>query len=469
MSHVLVLGNGPTAHQFAERLRHHGHEGTVTVMGTEPGPAHHRPSPLSVIEALRAPKDLRLPPPPGIGVRTDAVVTGIDRERREVRAVAGGAGTAVPYDTLVLAMEALPTVPGVPGVTAPDGSLAAGVTTLRTAADCDRITGGTVVVLGDGPQAVETASALAARGTTTTLVCGGPTPLHDRLGDLCGGMLTEELERSGVTVLGGRTAVRRTPGQLRLDDGTTLRAGTLVLCAGATPDVRLARKAGLDIGTGVVVDARLRTGDPHIHAIGDCAEHEGRAMAGTDAALEQADALARILTGRGTAHRAVPPSLRLRTQAADVSCIGSPADFARPGTRLVTLTDRAGRRYARLALRHDRVVGAVLFGLPRATATIGRLHRLRQQLPTDRLGLLLGWPPRPASDEAEADGDALVCLCNSVTERALHQAWRAGSRTVAALAATTRATTGCGGCGERVRELCGAWARGSRNELREAS
>ncbi|MGW9170648.1 FAD-dependent oxidoreductase [Streptomyces decoyicus] len=469
MSHVLILGDGPTAHQLAERIRHYGHEGTLTLLGTEPGTAPHQASLPSVIEALRAPEELRLPPPPGISVRTDTLVTGIDRGRRQVRALTNGAETTFPYDTLVLAVEALPTVPGIPGITAPDGSLAANVTTLRTAADCDRITGETVVVHGDGPLAVETASALTARGIKTTLMCGGPGPLQERLGDTCSSMLTEELERAGVTVLGNSIAVRRTPGHLRLDDGTTLRADTLVLCTGATPDVPLAREAGLNVGTGIVVDERLRTSDPHIHAIGDCAEHCGQVMTGVDATLEQADALAKILTGRGGAYRATPPVLRLRTHVADVACIGSAADPELIGTRLITLTDRAGRRYAGLTLREERIVSAVLFGLPHATATIGHLHRLRQQLPSNRLGLFLEWSTSPASDEAEEAPDALVCLCNSVTEHTLHQAWQAGSRTAAALATTTRATTGCGSCTRHVQELCGKWADGPRSELKEAS
>ncbi|MFJ8310454.1 MULTISPECIES: FAD-dependent oxidoreductase [unclassified Streptomyces] len=466
MNRVLVLGNGPTAHHFADRLRHHGHEEPLTLLGTEPGPTHHQP----FLDALLAPADLRLPPPPGLGVHTDTRVTGIDRAQRRVRALVDGTETLFPYDTLVLALEARPTVPGLPGITAPDGRLAPGIVVPRTAADRDRISGESAVVLGGGPQAVEAASALAARGTRTTLVCDRPHPLDERLGATCAALLTEQLERAGVTVLGGRTAVRRTPGRLHLDDGTVLRADTLLLCTGATPDIQLAFTAGLLAdGGGVVVDAQLRTSDPRVHAIGVGVEHDGRATAGSGAALEQADALARTLTGRDGAYRAAPPVLRLRTRAADVCCIGSPSDFEGPDTRLVTLTDKVDRRYARLALRDERVVGAVLFGLPQAIASISRCHRLGQQLPSDVLGLLLGWPPRPPSDAVEPGAEALVCLCNSVTEKSLRQAWQEGARTVPALATATRATTGCGGCGERVRELCKAWAPGPRTGLREAA
>ncbi|WP_306321533.1 MULTISPECIES: FAD-dependent oxidoreductase [unclassified Streptomyces] len=46
-----------------------------------------------------------------------------------------------------------------------------------------------------------------------------------------------------------------------------------------------------------------------------------------------------------------------------------------------------------------------------------------------------------------------MCLCNNVSRRRLEDAWRDGARSVEALAALTRATTGCGGCEPDVRDL----------------
>ncbi|BBC36119.1 hypothetical protein SGFS_074130 [Streptomyces graminofaciens] len=463
MSRILVVGNGPAAHRLADRLRHHGHTGPLTVLGAEPSPVHHRPLLSDVVAGLLPAEAVRLPPPPDTRVHTGTVVTGIDRPRHEVRAERDGIETVHSYDTLVLATGARAVVPAVVGATGADGRLAAGVTTLRTAADCARITGDSVVVLGGGPLGVETAFALAARSTHTTLVCAHPHPLHERLGAPCSGMLTEELERAGVTVLGGRTVVRRTPGRVLLDDGTTLRADTLVLCTGATPDVRLARAAGLPVRHGILVDDRLSAGDPHVHAVGDCAEHDGRTLGGIEVAHAQADALAGILTGRATAYLPAASTFRLRARAVDVSCIGSPADFDEPGARTVTFTDRSGRRHARLALRDEHLIAAVLFGVPEAIAALGVTHRQGRRVPSDRLGLLLGRPVTPAPTGAETDEDALICLCNSVRRRALAKAWRAGARTVTALADATRVATGCGGCGPAVARLCDTWERADRN------
>ncbi|MBM7078793.1 FAD-dependent oxidoreductase [Micromonospora humida] len=457
MSDVVVVGAGPSAHRLVERLRHHGFVGTLTLLGSTPD--GRPPSPFGARDTEDA--DGTGPPSPFTVRGRVAGVRRIDRVRRRVLAYAAGTETAYPYDVLVLATPARPLIPDVAGLVGVDGGPAEGVVAPGPAATVAGATGDTVVVLGDGPSAVETASALTARGTATTLVCTTPHPLHGQLGATCSAMLAEELERAGITVVGGATVVGRSAGRLRLADGTTLRADPLVLAAGTTPDTALARRARLDVHTGIVVDDRLRTSDPLIHAFGDGTEHDGHVVDNPVDTWEQAEVLAEILTGRTARYLPRPRALRLRTDLVDVATIGSPAELRRPGTRLVGLTDRPRRRYARLALRDGHVVAAVLLGLPQAIATIGFLHRRGQPLPSDRLGLLLGLPPRPASDGAPADEDGPVCLCNDVRERTLLRAWRAGSRTVAALAEATRATTGCGGCGRAVAELCGVWERAS--------
>jgi bacterioferritin-associated ferredoxin len=98
------------------------------------------------------------------------------------------------------------------------------------------------------------------------------------------------------------------------------------------------------------------------------------------------------------------------------------------------------------------VVAATLLGLPRATAAVLQLYQRGLPVPAARLALLLGTPPRAA---APADPDDLVvCRCNHVTHRSLAAAWQGGARDVTALVATTRATTGCGGCLPEVTRVC---------------
>ncbi|MCP3755180.1 FAD-dependent oxidoreductase [Streptomyces sp. TBY4] len=455
---VLVVGNGPAANRFVERLHHHGHRGGVTVLGAEPGAAYNRVLLTSVLDGTLPPDALALPaPPPGTRLHTGVTVTRIDRGRRLVHT---RDGAAHPYDTLVLATGARPVLPEIPGVPAGGASPERGVLALRTLADAERL-GRTpplnAVVLGAGPLGVEAAAALRRAGHEVALVHRGPHPLDRRLDSVAGTLLTRRLEGMGVEVHCGRQAAEHHHGKLVLDDGRVLAADVVLLCTGAAPETGLARRAGLTVRSGVVVDDLLRTDDPRIHAIGDCAEHPGDAAGHLEPAWEQAETLARHLTGADVRHRGTRQVTRLRVPGLDLVQLGrggpGTTDGA-DGTELFTFTDPARGRYARLRMQGERITDAVLMGLPRAIAAVSRLYELGLPVPSGRLELLLGVAP---AEEGELPDDAVICRCNNVTKHTLAEACRAGAHDLPAIAAATRATTGCGGCTDAVRALCGTF------------
>ncbi|MET9885304.1 FAD-dependent oxidoreductase [Streptomyces sp. NPDC006430] len=451
---VLVIGAGPSAQRFVERLHHHGHRGGVSVLGAEPHAPYHRALLTSVLDGTLAPAALALPTPPaGTRLHTGVTVTRIDRARRLAHA---DDGSVHPYDTLVLATGARPAVPRIPGLPRLTGLAAAdGVAALRTLADAERCAAaapGSAVVLGGGPLAVEAATALRRAGHEVALVHRGPHPLDRHLDATAGALLGRRLQDLGVEFHPGRTAAQYCPGKLTLDDGLVLAADTLLLCTGAVPETGLARRAGLTVRTGVVVDELLRTDDPHIHAIGDCAEHPGDAAGHLEPAWEQAESLARQLTGAPVLHRGTRQITRLRVPGTDLVRLGRGGP-APEGAEVVAFADPARGRYARLTLHGQRITDAVLLGLPRAIAAASRLYERDLPVPAGRLEFLLGIAPA-APDTDELPDDAVVCRCNNVTKHALTEACRAGAADLAQVAAATRATTGCGGCTDAVRTLC---------------
>ncbi|MEU0756649.1 FAD-dependent oxidoreductase [Streptomyces albogriseolus] len=446
--HVLVVGHGPAAHRLVERLRAHGHRGPVTVLGAEPRPAYNRVLLTSVLDGTLTAGDLELPAPPdGVRVRSGVTATAVDRARRLVRT---DSGETFRYDRLVLATGARPRIPRLTGVRTADGRLTEGVTTLRTADDAERLADGPVVVLGGGVLGTETTLALLRAGRDVTLVHPGPHPMHDRLDDTAGALLASRLRSAGARLRTGRAAVEYRPGKLVLDDGEVLRADALALCTGVEPETALARRAGLAVRTGIVVDRHLRTTDPRVHALGDCAESGGEVPGHVGTAWEQAESLARILAGHDTHHRAGRPALRLRAPGLDLACLGPPDP---PATRRITLSDPARGRHAALALDGDRVAGAVLIGLPRAAAALAQLYARDLPVPSDRFALLLGTAAGATPARVELPDAAVLCHCNHVTKADLLRAWHAGARDLTGIAAATRATTGCGGCADDVRRV----------------
>ncbi|AUH40855.1 FAD-dependent oxidoreductase [Streptomyces sp. CMB-StM0423] len=449
----MIVGGGPVGHRVAERLRHHGHDGPVTLLDAEPGPAYHRVLLPALLDGSLTPADLRLPDLPDVNFRHGVSAAGIDRRLRQVRTTAHD---RLPYDTLVLATGARPHLPPVPGLRHASGWLIDGVTGLRSRTDCTRVRGDDIVVLGGGPLGVETAAALRRAGRRVTLVHPGPYPLDDRLDADAGALLTRHLAGLGVELELGRVAAGVQPGKLSLDDEWLLAWDTLLCCTGVRPRTGLAEAAGLAVRTGVLVDAAGRTSDPAIRAVGDCTEPGGSLLTG----WEQAEAVARSLTGKGVPRGLAAgrrPVFRLRVPGLTLGVLGDGRGGG--GDEIVTYRDPARSRYARLALDPaGRLRAAVLTGLPQALATLTQLYTTDTPLPESRLALLLGRPAPRTGPLPELPPEAVVCRCNNVTKGALTEAWDSGARTAEALAEATRATTGCGSCVDDIRGLCREFA-----------
>ncbi|MEV0086419.1 FAD-dependent oxidoreductase [Saccharopolyspora sp. NPDC050642] len=450
MNRIVIVGNGPAAHRLVERLRAHGHAGPITVLGCEEHPAYNRVLLGAVLDRTLTPATLALPIVDA-EVHLRVTATEIDRARRVVRT---DTGDEHPYDVLVLATGSRARLPEIPGL---GGER---LQALRTLADCARIgsAAGPVAVLGGGILGVEAARALLARGHEVTLVHPNPHLMDRQLDDVGGRLLAERLGKLGVELRLGRRAVAYRRGQLVLDSSDVVPAGLVVACTGVTAETGLAVRAGLPVRRGIVVDDRLRTSDARIHAIGDCAEHDGEASGLIASAWEQADALAELLAGGDARYRGTRTVTRLKARGIDLASIGSVDCLQSTDAEVVTLSDPARGRYAKLALREERIAGAVLFGFPEAIAAVSQLHDRDLPVPTDRLALLLGTLAAVPGAPAELPDDAVICRCNNVTKKALTAAWQGGARSVPELARATRATTGCGGCVDDVGRLCGALA-----------
>ena len=358
-----------------------------------------------------------------------------------------------------------------------DDRLSSDVAPLHSLADARRIaafaqaarrTGGRIAVLGGGVLGLEAARALAARGTAVTVVHRGGHLMDRQLDAAAGRVLAAAMRRTGVDVSLGSGAARWESGRgLWLADGRLVRASGLVLSTGTVPSTRLAADAGLRLAESgaVAVDDTLATSAPGICAIGDCAGHPGAAGGLVQPGWEQAAVLAIRLTGVSPKARYRGSGAVTRLKAAGIELTAVGASLAEPGVdddlEVLRFEDPARERYAKLVLADDRVVGAILIGLPDAAAGIVQLYDRNGPAPADRLALLLGraLPPEAgggATGPAALSDHAVVCRCNMVTKGQLREAWYGGACGRAALSAATRAATGCGTCGDDL-DAVAAW------------
>jgi NAD(P)H-nitrite reductase large subunit len=217
-----------------------------------------------------------------------------------------------------------------------------------------------------------------------------------------------------------------------------------VLTAGGRPSTALARRAGLTVRRGVVVDDRLRSvDDPLVHAVGDCAEHDGRTTGFVPPAWEQAGLVAAHLSGDDVSYTGSRSVARLRATDLEVAVLGDPE---RTEGQVVEMTNPVVGTHRKLVVRDGVIVGATLVGdLSRIGLLTQHYDRGTVLGPEEPGALLLGdRPTRPAQlpDHAE------ICACAGVSAGRI----RACS-SLEQVCEATRATTGCGGCAPAVRQL----------------
>jgi assimilatory nitrate reductase electron transfer subunit len=447
---IVVVGGGMAAVRLAEHLAGDDRF-AVTVLADEPHAPYNRILLSAVLEGTHSPSALTLRSEPwfadqGIELRLGARVLEIDRVAREVVLVDG---ERLGFDRLVLATGSIPTLPPIRGLVRRDGTLHPKVHAFRSLADCQRleasITPGTrAVVVGGGLLGLQVARALSVRGLWTEVVEGADHLLASQVGPGAGRVLARDLRRLGTEVYTGARAVRLTDEGLRLDNGYVLPTDLVVLTAGGRPSTALARRAGLMVGRGVVVDATLTSvTDDRIHAIGDCAEHRRRTTGFVPPAWEQAEVLARVLRGEDAAYDGRRSVARLRATGLEVAVLGDPEHAE---GEVVEVTNPIAGSHRRLVVHGGRIVAAALVGDLSRVGLITQLYDRGTLLGPDEPGQLLlpeaADTPTPLPDEAE------VCACAGVSAGEIR-----ACGTVGECVDRTRATTGCGGCADVVRRL----------------
>lgn len=205
-----------------------------------------------------------------IDVRVNTEATRFDAATRTLTArdTVSGAEYELEWDELVLAPGAAAVRPPIEGIERAHA--------LRTVEDVDAITAAldsgpqSAAVLGAGFIGLEIAENLARRGLRVMVVERANqvlTPLDVELAQL----VREELERNGVSVRTGAGATQITSDAVQLEDGTSIPADIVIAAVGVRPESSLARDAGLALTEqgGIVVDAQMRTSQPHVYAVGD--------------------------------------------------------------------------------------------------------------------------------------------------------------------------------------------------------
>lgn len=161
-----------------------------------------------------------------------------------------------------------------------------------------------VLIVGAGLIGCEFANDLSLGGFEVTVVASDPWLMPQLLPEAAAAAVQAKLEELGVRFYLGcgieSMALEANGLCVRLDSGTELVADQGLSAIGLAPRSALAEAAGLAVGRGVQVDRQLRSSDPHIYALGDCAEVAGLNLMYVMPLMTAARALAKTLSGTPT-------------------------------------------------------------------------------------------------------------------------------------------------------------------------
>jgi 3-phenylpropionate/trans-cinnamate dioxygenase ferredoxin reductase component len=316
-----LIGGGLAAGNCARWLRESGADGDILLIGREPDLPYNRP-PCSkdYLQGKESREDALFRPAQWyeeqrIEALTRVSAMSLDVDTRRVRL---SNKDEVSFEKALIATGA-----GVRRLPVPGAELE-GIHYLRTFGNSDAIrqdaAGKQVVLIGGSYIASEVAASLTELGASCTMVMMEPVPLSGGFGEGAGRWFAHRLEEHGIE-FHGNDELERFEGRdgrvtaVITKSGREFDADVVVVGAGATPDVMLARRAGLEIGRsgGVEVDSRLQTAVPGIFAAGDMAEYESVVHGGRririehwDVAFNQGKTVALNMLGQDQPHDVVP-------------------------------------------------------------------------------------------------------------------------------------------------------------------
>jgi nitrite reductase (NADH) large subunit len=463
---IIIIGNGMVGYKFCEKLVEKSDLFQITVFGEESKRAYDRVH-LSEYFNGKTAEDLSLSPANwyeahGITLYLQHPILKINRE---LKTVYDQNDNAYRYDFLVFATGSAAFVPTIAGINK------TGVFVYRTLEDLDLISAyaknvknGTV--MGGGLLGLEAAKALIDLGIAQTNIVEFAPRLMPRQIDSTGSeVLIAKLKSLGLkvflnkntTLIEGEQKVE----SLKFSDDTALPTDMLVISAGIKPRDELARACGILTGLrgGIIVDEKMKTNDPFIFAIGECALYDNTIYGLIAPGYEMAEVLAANLCGTRKLFSGFDMSTKLKLIGVDVASFGDHL-ISEPECRTIVFEDRHKGTYKRINITNDGklLLGGILIG---DAATYNMLHQtylnkiLLSEYPED---LVLG--NRSKAENAETAGitslpdHALICSCEGVTKGDICSAViEQNCESLDGLKKCTKAGTGCGGCVPMLKDL----------------
>jgi nitrite reductase (NADH) large subunit len=459
---LVLIGNGMAGVNCIEQiLKLVPNRYDITIFGSEPHPNYNRIMLSSVLAGDADINDIVINSwewyrENNIILHAGHTVSNIDTKRK---IVSTESGIQVPYDEVIIATGSLPFMLPLPGADKK------GVIAFRDIKDCETMMETAkkykkAVVIGGGLLGLEAARGLLNLNMEVSVVHSNKILMNRQMDETGGIMLQKELQQQGMKFLLGKKTEKivgkeRVTG-LRFTDGSEESADLVVMAVGIKPNMAMAKKSGIEVNRGILVNDFMETNIPNVYSVGECVEHRGISYGLVAPLYEQAAVLAKKLAGLETdGYHGSVVSTKLKVSGVDVFSAGQYLDDV--DTRAVRVQDEFGGVYKKVVIQNGKVIGAVLFGDISDGARLFAMIRSGEDVTGKEKEILLGSggsAPSNADLIASMSDDEIVCGCNGVSKGAVVAAINEkGCSSVNDIKACTKASASCGGCKPLIADV----------------
>lgn len=280
---IIIIGGVAGGASVATRLRRHSEEDQIIMF--EKGPhvsfsncalPYHLSGEIETAEKLVLMNPEKFMVQYKIDARVNSEVISIDKENKiiKVKNTLDGEVYNENYDKLILSPGAKPIVPNI------DGVENVNIFTIRNVVDIDKlnkfvknIETKDVAIIGGGYIGIEAAENLRKADYNVTLIEAMNQVLKPFDYDMVQ-IFHKELYDKGVNLILEDKVIGFEKDKIILSSNRKIEAKAVVMAIGVTPETKLAKEAGLEIGeTGAIkVNQNYMTSDKNIYAIGDAIE-----------------------------------------------------------------------------------------------------------------------------------------------------------------------------------------------------
>ncbi len=373
---IVIVGNGIAGLTAAIEARHLAPDRSIVLITDQPHPTIHTPA-LKQFAIGKVAQEQLLAYPAGTERKqrihvVNARVEGINAQGKYLH-IQGGYGFG--YNSLLLATGSIAN--GLP-LDFP-GRDFDGVLTLHRLQDYLNLRRrlpevASAVVIGGGVHAIETVMALLYHGIEVHWLIRGTT-FHSKVLDSASSQLVlEHVEHAGAKIYTNTQAIG-VVGRLGSTIGVVTNQNRMIpcqmvlVCTGTSPNTTLAQHCSVPMlqQHGILVDEQLRTSVRDIYAVGDVAALKNpqtgtyETHAQWYAAVQQGRVVAAAMTGHydRAQHAFGVPWHATNVGELYMLTVGTPQTTILGAT---TLTDRGKKRYRRMTIVGDKLVGYLSLG-----------------------------------------------------------------------------------------------------------